>query len=406
MIRISSLFSLFLYFPSNLGARTIKPNIDKVCNSPSLYDVAGIQADQRCIDHKGTTRCWYTYIPKTAKNSSEGAVPLIFDLHGYNLCAIHNANMTGWARVAEQFGSAVVWPQGNMNAEVTNNPCWSHGPCCCSLGAAPGPGQFPPNVETDDIGFLRQIAANVISDALKFADVTIDTKRLYFGGHSNGAMLVQAMAAQTQGLVAAVCSHAASLMGVPAEDYVATPIHVVYGDLDPFLDNFFGGPEHILDTWAPINGCTVNKTELDTSGLYETQTWSKCVGNATVETVQLYNVGHFPYLGVSPNTSLSTMVYPGAVTPSIDTTLLSWNFCSKYQLDSPPKLPNPVSYIAADMFNTNFSANDMKVSNDSDEKSKTIDSDENSSSEITNGVANAKRFMLSIIFFLTINIII
>mmetsp|Transcript_11379 Transcript_11379/g.11467 ORF Transcript_11379/g.11467 Transcript_11379/m.11467 type:complete len:387 (-) Transcript_11379:263-1423(-) len=386
MTRISSLFSLFLYFPSELGASTIKPNIDKICNSPSLYEVAGIHADQRCIEHKGVTRCWYTYIPETAKISSEGAVPLIFDLHGYNLCAVNNANITGWARVAEKFGSVVVWPQGNMNADVTNNPCWSYGSCCCSLGEAPGPGQFPPNVETDDIGFLRQIAANVVADALEVSDVTIDTKRLYFGGHSNGAMLVQAMAAQTQGLVAAVCSHASSLMVAPSEDYVATPIHVVYGDLDTMFD-FFLPP--ILDTWAPINGCTVNNIEVDKSGLYETQTWSKCFGNTTVETVKLYNVGHFPYLGISPNTSLSTGAYPGAVTPSIDTTLLSWNFCSKYQLDSPPKLPSPVSYIAADMFNTSFS-----------------DSTENSSSGITNGMTNGKGFLLSILFIFTINIII
>jgi len=133
----------------------------------------------------------------------------------------------------------------------------------------------------------------------------IDTKRLYFAGHSNGCMMSQAMAALSSDLVAAVCCHASSLMVEPSDDYTPTSVHVVYGDLDYSLDLFFdGGPDHILNTWQAINECKSNSTVVDESNLYATHTRSNCSGGTLVQTVEVFDAGHFVYLGVNPNISL------------------------------------------------------------------------------------------------------
>lgn len=210
--------------------------------------------------------------------------------------------------MADEFGFVVVWPQGNMNAEFSNEPCWDFGDCCCFTGDVPlenatSPLARPPPSDIDDVGFLRQVAANVVT-SLAEQGVTIDTKRLYFGGHSNGCMMCQAAAALSSDLVAAVCCHASSLMVEPSADYEPTSVHVVYGDLDYVFDFFEGGADHILNTWQAINECKENSTAVDESNLYATHTRSNCSGDTLVQTVEVFDAGHFVYLGVNPNISL------------------------------------------------------------------------------------------------------
>ena len=71
-------------------------------------------------------------------------------------------------------------------------------------------------------------------------------------------------------------------------------------------------------------------TIVDDSGIYATHTLSNCSDNAVVQTVEVYNVGHFSYLDVAPENPFTVAEYPGAVTPQVDTTRLSWDFCSGF----------------------------------------------------------------------------
>ena len=52
--------------------------------------------------------------------------------------------------------------------------------------------------------------------------------------------------------------------------------------------------------------------------------------------------------------------YPGAKTPSVDTALLSWEFCSQFSSTLAPFLPDPVPTIPADVF---ASADEQEDSN-------------------------------------------
>lgn len=252
-------------------------------------------------------------MPDSAKQATESSVPLVLDLHGYNLCAIYQANITGWAQVAEEQDFVIVWPQGNMNANLTNQPCWDFGNCCCSLGPPPEipPGTNPFDLpergpDMDDETFLRQVVSNVVDMAANSSsNVTIDTKRIYFGGHSNGCMMSNAMAALSSDLVAAVCCHASSLpIDEVADDYTPTSVQVLYGDLDHSIDGLFGSQSHMLDTWSVINECQSNRTVVDESNQFVTRTHFDCSNGTIVQTIELFDVGHFPFQGFNPNNSL------------------------------------------------------------------------------------------------------
>ena len=252
-------------------------------------------------------------------NGGDESVALVMDLHGYNLCAAESAQYSGWTRTAAEAGFIVVWPQGNVNANYSNDPSWDFGPCCASLGESPLVSEdtdslsLPPPADLDDADFLRQVAANIVASAA-MEGVTVDTNRLYFAGHSNGCMMAQAMDALQSDLVAAVCCHASGLLVEPSPDtYRPTSVQVVYGDLDTTLDFFFQAKDHILNTWGEINGCDTGRegddnntttmyrptTIVGDSGLYATHTLSNCSDNTVVQTVEVYNVCHFSYLGVA-----------------------------------------------------------------------------------------------------------
>jgi len=274
----------------------------EICNLPCLnsnnnwvdteyenYD--DIDANQSCISHGDLTRCWYTYIPESAKKSTN-SVPIVLDLHGFTSCASVTFGYTGWANVAEKEGFVVIMPQGNMDAAVTNNTCWNAGACCCyDKNFADPLAQYANNV--DDSSFLRQAISNTVESVKNDGNVTIDTTRVYFAGHSNGCMMGQSMAAQESDLVAAVCCHAGVLESDVASNYKPTPIHVAHGDLDlvvPFNHTWqsfnLTTPDNAVDNfrfWGNMNGCKKMDTIVDDSNLYSTHSFSDCNNNANVQ---------------------------------------------------------------------------------------------------------------------------
>mmetsp|Transcript_57356 Transcript_57356/g.66236 ORF Transcript_57356/g.66236 Transcript_57356/m.66236 type:complete len:685 (-) Transcript_57356:295-2349(-) len=344
------------------AADNVIRNTDKAyCNPPDLEEVTGIStAEQYCIEHQGITRCWYTYIPPSLlennnNNNNNTETAIVIDPHGFNLCASEQANFSGWDKTADEHGFIVVWPQGNLNAEFSNDPSWDFGMCCSSLGEPLNGTGFPPRAEDaniDDIGFIQQLISNVQADVLETHSLRLDLQRIYMAGHSNGCMFSQAMAALSD-TPAAVCCVASSLMPSPSEDYQPTPVQVVYGSLDTTIGFFFGSNDHILNTWGPLNECegeggNVTTNTEDDSGLYVTRRLSNCT--ADVETVEIYDVGHFAYLGLPPVNQYSTFEYPGAITPAVDSTALAWEFCSPHANPIMPQVPDPVPFVSADTY--------------------------------------------------------
>lgn len=310
----------------------LPPGVTKTCIESTAYD---------------GERCFYTYTPECAGVDS----PLVFNLHGLLSCPAEIFAYSGWNTKADENCFVLVMPHGNINPEVVGSSCWavpggledetvddftSIG-CCCTA-----PGSLIPldPSDTDDTIFLRQVASKVVQDVDKStsSSVTIDTKRIYFAGHSNGCFMSTYMAAVASDMVAAVACHAGGALASIPDSYSPTPIWMVHGTWDIIIDYdgdfLFRSQRSTHEILAKKNECTETDEIFDdsTSNSYSVLTSSSCTNNATVVLVTIDYVDHMPYLGAPQTGGLfgEELV--------VDTTQMAWDFVKSYSLSKPPDL--------------------------------------------------------------------
>eukprot|EP00567_Pseudictyota_dubia_P018662 CAMPEP_0197433212 /NCGR_PEP_ID=MMETSP1175-20131217/1138_1 /TAXON_ID=1003142 /ORGANISM="Triceratium dubium, Strain CCMP147" /LENGTH=388 /DNA_ID=CAMNT_0042961523 /DNA_START=109 /DNA_END=1275 /DNA_ORIENTATION=+ len=287
-----------------------------------------------CVDlgEASGDRCWITYTPPAAAATDSG-VPLVVDMHGFTSCAFYNPTYTGWKERADADGFVVVYPQGTANSDVVDATCFNAGQCCCFK-------DFARVDEADDVVFLRKL----VDDTVAKSEVPIDTDRIYMAGHSNGCMMAQRMGAEVSDMVAAVCCHAGVQVAYgTAENFPtvyngSTSVLTVHGDADDTVPydggGFLGfrGAEDNAALWAEANGCAAGPVVIeDESGSFATHAYSDCGndGMGEVKLIQLYGVGHAPYM-----TTETTPEGLGNMT-DVDTTKLAQDFCFQHRLTSP-----------------------------------------------------------------------
>lgn len=315
-------------------------------------------------------RCFDTFIPDCAGSES----PLVFDIHGLSSCPFYSAQYTGWKELAEEECFVLVYPLGTTDPNVVDTPCWglpggmkddngkSSIPCCCS--------KFLQPVRTDVGPFLRQVAAVTVRDVpLQTAGtVTIDSKRIYMAGHSNGCMTSIYMAAQHSDMVAAVGCHAGTVTApFPEQTYDATPMAFVHGTADEVVEydgkGFFLGAETTQSIISNLNECTM-LNETRTLGMDNNVTEfasTNCTNNANVILYVLDDVGHFPYAA----NGAEDYIEEGTVPTKIDTTRLMWDFVKGYSLEMTPELAIVVSDVSDETNNGAPSTSPMEDSSSS-----------------------------------------
>mmetsp|Transcript_17539 Transcript_17539/g.26147 ORF Transcript_17539/g.26147 Transcript_17539/m.26147 type:complete len:281 (-) Transcript_17539:142-984(-) len=210
-------------------------------------------------------------------------------------------------------------------------------PCCCN--------GYLPSVPTDDPSFLRETAALIVRDIPMSSSntISIDTKRIYMAGHSNGCITALSMAILHSDMVAAVGCHSGAALTSFPDTYNPTPMMMIHGTADQDVN--YNGTEWYLSTLsqhnllATKNKCTSNKQLLNLNespvNNYTEYTASSCENNATIVLLALDNVGHFPF----PNLEGKGIpIEEGTDVTVIDTTQLAWDFMNKFSLDVPPVL--------------------------------------------------------------------
>ena len=232
-------------------------------------------------------------------------------------------------------------PTGLTNANGTEAL-----PCCCASFAGFTDADF-----TDDTTFLRNVAVSVIQDVVPEESsnkVTIDSKRIYMAGHSNGCVASIAMGTVHSDLVAGVCCHSGMAQASFPPSYQPTPMWVAHGTLDEVIsyDGFAeieGFPQYSMlgaqathGVLSEANGCTESKiiNFEESSNTITRYISDDCVNGKTVELFAIHDVGHVPYLGVEQIDEIED----GTVPTNVDTTQLAWDFCSQYSLDVEPEL--------------------------------------------------------------------
>ena len=147
----------------------------------------------------GTLRTYRTYVPSGLDRSKP--VPLVVMLHGGFGSGSQAEKAYGWDATADANGFVVVFPDGLKKA-------WNAGTCCGG----------PASEDLDDVAFITQVVSTTRRQ------IPIDPRRIYVTGMSNGAMMSERLACETD-LFAAAAPVAGAQM-VPCKD--PSPISVIH----------------------------------------------------------------------------------------------------------------------------------------------------------------------------------
>jgi len=187
-------------------------------------------ADHRVsLPHGGILRSYLLHVPPVP-----GPWPLVMMLHGAGGSAEFAAEETGWSRLADSAGFAVVYPEGvpvkphKAPKFLTNPQEWNDGP---------GHGRH------DDVGFLLAVLVDL-------AD-RIDPKRVYLTGFSNGAGMTFRFAAEHVNRVAAIAPVAGHCWAPDPKPSRPIPTYYLIGDCDPLVP-LSGGPART--PWGKVEG--------------------------------------------------------------------------------------------------------------------------------------------------------
>ncbi|MBX9849844.1 MAG: prolyl oligopeptidase family serine peptidase [Rhodocyclaceae bacterium] len=140
------------------------------------------------IQFGGETRLYRLHVPTSYRPGTP--VPLLFALHGGGGSMDYQADDSSYGQItsSEKNGHIVVVPNGISRFDSGKLATWNAGKCC---------GQAR-DKQVDDVGFIRQIVANLTRQ------LDIDPKRIYATGMSNGGMMAYRLACEMPDVFAAI----------------------------------------------------------------------------------------------------------------------------------------------------------------------------------------------------------
>jgi polyhydroxybutyrate depolymerase len=142
------------------------------------------------IEHGGLTRLYRVHVPAQAQAGQP--LPLLLALHGGggNMDIQANDAFYGQITQSERRGFVVVFANGFSPLPGGQLATWNAGNCCAQAR----------DRQVDDVGFLRQVVANVQ------AQLPIDPRRVYATGMSNGAMMAYRLACEASDVFRAIAA--------------------------------------------------------------------------------------------------------------------------------------------------------------------------------------------------------
>jgi polyhydroxybutyrate depolymerase len=222
--------------------------------------------------------------------------PLVVVLHGYGSNGRQQADYFGLLADAEEHGYLLAYPDGLVDPRGSR--FWNATDACCNFYGNP----------VNDVAYLGALMSDVA------ARYTVDGKRVFVIGHSNGGFMAHRLACDIGDRIAAVISLAGATWRNPATCAAAAPINVlqVHGDADQTI--FYGGngvypsAAETVAIWAQKNRCTGalegrgDDKDLD-SGITGPETRSEgyagCPTGAAADLWAIEGGGHIPRLGPS-----------------------------------------------------------------------------------------------------------
>lgn len=191
------------------------------------------------FDFEGTTREYDLFTPANYDEST----PLIFVLHGYTSTKTSIRLYTGFNKIAEEEGFAVVYPQGLKYNSTTHWNAELEG------------------TQVNDIGFLTSLA-KYLQDEYSF-----QSNRTFMTGHSNGGFMSYTVACHNDGTFNGFASYAGLMSNTtwntctPSTQTSILHIHGTSDNVVPndgsmsMLGGFGGAPDILtmLEFWTDYN---------------------------------------------------------------------------------------------------------------------------------------------------------
>jgi polyhydroxybutyrate depolymerase len=269
---------------------------------------------RRTLRVDGVERSYFLYLP--AGHRGAGSLALVLVFHGASGRAQGFARHTGFSAVAEREGFVVAYPQGLDRR-------WND-----------GRGNGTPH---DDVGFVRALL-----DTLE-RELSIDRRRVYATGISNGAMFAYRLACDLPGVFAAVAPVAGAMPANLATGCTHTePVSVLafQGTADPLMPYAGGGvagrrgrvlsAQQSVNFWATVSGCGSQVTVVEEPDRVPDGTrvrytdFGECRERRAVELYTIEGGGHTWPGGPA----VGRLV--GRVSRELDATALIWEFFAQH----------------------------------------------------------------------------
>ena len=213
------------------------------------------------ILHEGLEREYRVHLPPAYDGSSK--TPVVIFIHGSG-GDIRSASRDGLDTYSDELGFILVTPVATNALEGPlgsrwNGGEWSGGQCCGSA---------------DDVGFISRMIGELQQN------FTVDEKRIYVTGISNGGLMTNRLACELSDKIAAVAVVAPPAITESCSPSRPVPVMIIYGTEDPanpldgspprgifaLVDYDRMLPQDVVNSWVRIDGCSPDSTSITKVG--------------------------------------------------------------------------------------------------------------------------------------------
>lgn len=271
----------------------------------------------RKLKSGGKDRTYLLHVPKGLDAKAPAPVVIVF--HGAGMTARIMRAVTGLDAVSDKHKFVVAYPDGTGFV-----PTWNSGGIPFVVNKA------------DDVAFARDLLADLKDVA------TVDPKRVYAAGFSNGGMMSYKLANEASDTFAAICAVGGTMTYDDPTPKHPVPVMHFHGTEDVFVPHVgaatknpkapsFKSVEATMKAWAKANGCDAMPAETELPDAdpgdgckVKRQVYGKGTGGAEVVLYTVEGGGH-NWFG---RPSLGGLT--GRSTTDVDVNARMWEFFQKH----------------------------------------------------------------------------
>ena len=217
-------------------------------NSPVSKDLSSIEFESSATFIAGGDRPVTVVLP--AAFSAQSPAPLLIDLHGYSGDSTSQSKFTFLKRAAYGQGFIYAAPDGLKDSQ--GNQFWNASAACCNFNANP----------VDDVAYIKSLIEEISERS------SVDSKRIYLFGHSNGHFMSYAFACMYPQTLAAIAGLAGAMDIDPDSCSAKSALNIlhIHGMADGVISysggnlfqNAYTSAVQSVQRWAEIDKCVMN----------------------------------------------------------------------------------------------------------------------------------------------------